>query len=110
MPHDHELHRGLPEGSQPGQGDFGDQEDDRGAAALSAVPGELRWRCRRGMRELDELLQGYLERSWSEAGEGERAAFRQLLELQDPDLAAYLLGHDTPPPELQALVDRLRKR
>ena len=31
LPHDHELHRSLPEGSESGQGDRRDQEDDRRA-------------------------------------------------------------------------------
>ncbi len=32
LPHDHELRAHLPEGSQPGEGDRGDQEADRGAS------------------------------------------------------------------------------
>ena len=27
----------------------------------------LRWRCRRGMRELDSLLSGWLESHWADA-------------------------------------------
>ena len=38
LPHDHELHRGLPEGPESGQGDRRDQEDDRGTPALSDAP------------------------------------------------------------------------
>ena len=30
----------------------------------------LRWRCRRGMRELDQLLVRYLEREWQQAQPG----------------------------------------
>lgn len=52
----------------------------------------LRWRCRRGMRELDVMLLRYLERSWSTAASAERAAFAQLLELPDPELFGYLVG------------------
>jgi antitoxin CptB len=60
------------------------------------------------MKELDELLARYLENGWLAADEVERAAFRQVLELPDPDLAAYLLGHDTPPAALAAVIARLR--
>jgi succinate dehydrogenase flavin-adding protein (antitoxin of CptAB toxin-antitoxin module) len=60
------------------------------------------------MKELDLLLLRYVEQVWSAAGETERASFEQLLELPDPQLAAYLLGHETPPPTLAALVARLR--
>ncbi len=35
LPHDHELRAGLPKGSEPGQGNCGDQEDDGGAAGLA---------------------------------------------------------------------------
>ena len=51
----------------------------------------LRWRCRRGMRELDVLLERYLRERWPTAPEPSRAAFRALLELPDPDLAALCL-------------------
>lgn len=56
----------------------------------------LRWRCRRGMRELDVVLQRYLERDYPAAGAAERQAFEALLELQDPQLLAYLLGSEAP--------------
>ena len=52
---------------------------------------KLRWQCRRGMRELDILLERYLQQHYQEATEKEKAAFRQLLTLSDPALADYLL-------------------
>ena len=52
----------------------------------------LRWRCRRGMRELDVLLERYLAERWPSAPPARRAAFRALLELPDPELAALCLG------------------
>ena len=70
----------------------------------------LRWRCRRGMRELDELLVRYLEHDYAAASARERAAFERLLELQDPELLGYLVGRQTPPEEdLQRVVARLRR-
>ena len=60
-------------------------------------PAALRWRCRRGMRELDVLLERYLAERWPGAAAAERAAFAGLLELSDPDLAALCLGHVTAP-------------
>lgn len=66
--------------------------------------GRLRWRCRRGMRELDVLLVRYLERDWRAAGPAERAAFRALLERQDPDINALLLGRLQPQDEALARV------
>jgi antitoxin CptB len=64
----------------------------------------LRWRCRRGMRELDVMLTRYLDRVWPTASPAERAAFTQLVEMQDPDLFGYLVGRATPPEEPQRAV------
>ncbi len=56
------------------------------------VDGRLRWQCKRGMRELDELLARYLDSAYKQAPESEKLAFRSLLEVPDPDLIGYLLG------------------
>lgn len=58
---------------------------------------ELRWRCRRGMRELDVLLERYLAHRWPVACAAERQAFASLLELSDPELAALCLGRAAVP-------------
>ena len=42
--------------------------------------GRLRWQCRRGMRELDVVLERWLEARYPSAPEPERRAFRTLLE------------------------------
>ena len=54
--------------------------------------GRLRWQCKRGMREIDELLARYLDSAYQQAAESEKLAFRALLDVPDPDLIAYLLG------------------
>ena len=66
----------------------------------------LRWQCRRGMRELDVLLSGWLDRHYAAAGERDMAAFRALLTLPDPELAGYLLHGELPPDEETASVVR----
>jgi antitoxin CptB len=69
----------------------------------------LRWRCRRGMRELDVMLGRYLDRIWATASSAEREAFVQLVELQDPDLFGYLVGRTTPAEGSQrAVIARIR--
>jgi antitoxin CptB len=75
-----------------------------------ADAGRLRWRCRRGMRELDVVLVRYLERDWPVAGDEERAAFRALLERQDPDVNALLLGRMEPDSEALARVMECLRR
>jgi len=59
--------------------------------------GRLRWRCRRGMKELDVLLERFLDRHYCGASAEQQAAFARLIELPDPELAAYLLGDAVPP-------------
>lgn len=66
----------------------------------------LRWRCRRGMRELDVVLQRYLERCYPGADPAEQQAFERLLELQDPQLLAYVTRQAIPDPELAHVIAR----
>jgi antitoxin CptB len=56
----------------------------------------MRWRCRRGMKELDLLLIRWLDARFDGATEAERGEFEALLELPDPQLAGYLLGREAP--------------
>ena len=62
------------------------------SGTLDPEVNRLRWRCRRGMRELDVLLERYLAECWPSAPPERRAAFGALLELPDPELAALFLG------------------
>ena len=60
------------------------------------------------MRELDVLLERYLDRSWPGASPDRRAAFIALLEMQDPELAALCLGRsEAADPDLAALIAEL---
>ncbi|MBX5462922.1 MAG: succinate dehydrogenase assembly factor 2 [Steroidobacteraceae bacterium] len=56
----------------------------------------LLWRCRRGMKELDILLERFARERYGAASDSEKCAFARLLDLPDPELAGYLLGHATP--------------
>jgi antitoxin CptB len=70
----------------------------------------LRWRCRRGMRELDELLTRYLEEEYSRAAACDREAFGRILELQDPEIFGYLLGRAIPEEaSLRHVIARIRR-
>lgn len=68
----------------------------------------LRWRCRRGMLELDALLLAFLEVGYALLDEPDRLAFSRLLDREDIELYDWLTGQQAPPVELQALVDRMR--
>jgi antitoxin CptB len=70
--------------------------------------GKLRWRCRRGMKELDLLLTRYVDERYRDATPDEQRAFRQLLDANDPLLYAYFLGRESPPdPVLSSLLERI---
>ena len=72
-------------------------------------PGRLLWRCRRGMKELDVILERFARQGLPRASAAERRAFERLLGLPDPLLAGYFLGEERPAdPELRLLADRIR--
>ena len=54
----------------------------------------LDWLCRRGTRELDLLLMGYLKEVYPQAPDRQRNAFKRMLDLSDPELHALLMGED----------------
>jgi antitoxin CptB len=72
----------------------------------------LRWQCRRGLLELDYLFADYLDQQYAKASTEEQAAFRGLLDQQDPDLQHWLINTDELPPEpkMASLVKKLRQR
>jgi antitoxin CptB len=70
--------------------------------------GRLRWRCRRGMKELDVLLTRYVEEHYAQAPPDAQCAFRELLEAPDPVIYAYCMGRARPPtPILSSVIERL---
>jgi antitoxin CptB len=70
---------------------------------------KVRWRCRRGMRELDDLLLRWLEREWTAASEARRGVFLRLLDCEDDRLWRWFLGKETAPDAaLDALVQHIR--
>ena len=68
----------------------------------------IRWRCRRGLLELDLVLQAFLERGYERLDAGQRGLFAELLERPDNDLLDLALGRTEPEPRYQTVVDRLR--
>ena len=69
---------------------------------------KLRWQCRRGMRELDVLLQRYLDLRYAHADDAEKAAFHAVLSLADPELASYLLQREVPASEaIAGVIDNI---
>lgn len=68
----------------------------------------LRWRCRRGMRELDQLFERWLDREWPTASDAERGVFLRLLDCEDDKLWRWFMGHEAvQDAELDAIVRRI---
>ena len=71
----------------------------------------LRWLCRRGMKELDIVMNRYLEQHYASASSAEQDRFKALLELPDPELYDLLLGRSvTSDAELARLIQLLRNK
>ena len=78
-------------------------------ATADAQARRLYWHCRRGMKELDVLLESFARQMLPSAPDEERVTFAQLLALPDPVLAQYLLGGSPPAdPALARLVARIQ--
>jgi antitoxin CptB len=56
----------------------------------------LIWQCRRGMRELDVLLKGFLEDRFEGLDARQRNSFARLLEYPDAVLFECLMGRMVP--------------
>ncbi len=52
---------------------------------------KIRWRARRGMREMDQLFDRYLDNHYPTASADEKTLLIELLEMQDPELFDLLL-------------------
>ena len=71
---------------------------------------QLRWRCRRGMRELDLLLCGHLDRHGATLSGVPLELFERLLACNDVDLYAWFTGRErADDAELAALVAAIVK-
>ena len=75
---------------------------------MESVP-KLKWRCRRGTKELDYLLENYLHKYYQQANKDEQALFIELLGMQDSQLIWFLLGDRQPESTgLLKLVKKIR--
>lgn len=69
----------------------------------------LRWRSRRGMRELDQLFERYLDRCWAQDPDDARAVFLRLLDSEDDKLWRWFMGYEAAADvEIASLIQRIR--
>lgn len=67
---------------------------------------KIKWRCRRGMLELDLILGRFVNEHYPTLSDGQKEAFIALLGVEDPLLFAWLMGHEQPEePHFQKIVE-----
>ena len=56
----------------------------------------LLWRCRRGIREMDLLLENFMEYHYLDLPETDKQVFETFLDETDPDIMNWITGRTTP--------------
>ncbi len=73
------------------------------------VDSALRWRCRRGMLELDILLNQFIDNCYTTLCPQQKNSFDQLLDYPDQLLFDLLLGYmPSSDPAISDLVQKIR--
>lgn len=63
---------------------------------LTEAERQLRWQCRRGLKELDVLLEPFMEDHYLDLPAAEQAMFARLVAEEDVDLLAWFMGYQVP--------------
>ena len=70
----------------------------------------LRWRCRRGIKEMDLVFQRFLEQEYAELSEQEKELFEQILDESDLDILDWILERqDVANTHYEGLVKKFRQ-
>ncbi len=77
--------------------------------AIDLEKKRLIWQCRRGMLELDILLENFLFQQYDDVDLHWKILFKELLVFSDQELFVWLTGRETPGDEqLHKLVEMIR--
>jgi antitoxin CptB len=69
----------------------------------------VRWRCRRGIKELDVLMEQFIADCLPRLPPGQVQVLERLLEETDADLLDWIIGRNLPgAPEYLPLIEMLR--
>lgn len=65
----------------------------------------LKWHCRRGMLELDLLLEPFLEQAFEGLDEEDKRRFYKLIQCEDQDMFTWFMQKEVPEdPDLARIV------
>ena len=70
---------------------------------------KLRWKSRKGIRELDILLQNYLETHYSSLDSLDKKLFEEILEIDTYDLLNAISGKSSYNEKYESIIAQLSK-
>jgi antitoxin CptB len=70
----------------------------------------IRWQCRRGLLEMDLILQRFLAEDFDSLTPDEVALFKELLGEVDTVLLAWVMGQEEAPKRSDVLIRRLQRQ
>ena len=76
---------------------------------MTQAPGRLRWQCRRGMLELDVMLNRFLDQHWGDIDNDLKHELELLLANSDQQLQKWLCEGMEADNEVRNIVSRLRQ-
>ena len=76
---------------------------------MSDKKARLLWRCRRGIKEMDIILQEFINVSYDQLNDEDKNAFSKLLDEQDLDILNWIMGKDKPVNEQLANIINIIK-
>jgi len=69
----------------------------------------LLWRCRRGIREMDILLQDYLETHYDTSSAEAQNTFEALLDEADLDILSWIMQKTSPDEKYISIITCIRE-
>ncbi len=71
---------------------------------------KLRWQCRRGVRELDNLFHKYLDCSYDRSSQKDKLLFHKLLDCSNSELISCFFYDDSSgDSELDGIIQKIKK-
>ena len=70
---------------------------------------KLRWKSRKGIRELDILLQNYLDTHYSSLDSQDKKLFEEILEIDTYDLLNAISGKSSYNKKYESIITQLSK-
>ena len=70
---------------------------------------KLRWKARKGIRELDILLQTYLETCYNDLSNQDKELYEEILDIETYDLLNAITGKSSYDHKYETIIDQLSK-